>query len=84
VSWPSSCTRVWTAWCGQPTAWAGPLGGATVHIYGGSYSDTDLRWWAARIQEWADQGRDVYVYFNNDGHGHAVYNAETLKGLIGH
>jgi uncharacterized protein YecE (DUF72 family) len=61
--------------------WHGP---DPQHLYGGSYSDTDLRWWAARIQEWADQGRDVYVYFNNDGHGHAVYNAETLKGLIGH
>jgi uncharacterized protein YecE (DUF72 family) len=53
------------------------------HLYRGSYSDNDLRWWAARIQEWDHQGRDVYVYFNNDGHGHAVHNADTLKGLIG-
>jgi uncharacterized protein YecE (DUF72 family) len=51
-------------------------------LYGGSYSDADLRWWADRIREWADQGRDIYAYFNNDGHGHAVHNAEGLRALI--
>jgi uncharacterized protein YecE (DUF72 family) len=53
------------------------------HLYGGSYSDADLHWWADRIREWSDQGRDVYAYFNNDGHGHAIRNAETLRGLLG-
>ena len=53
------------------------------HLYGGSYSDTDLRWWADRIQEWRDQGRDVYAYFNNDGGGHAVRNAWTLRAMVG-
>jgi uncharacterized protein YecE (DUF72 family) len=28
-------------------------------------------------------GRDVFVYFNNDGYGHAVRNAARLKELIG-
>jgi uncharacterized protein YecE (DUF72 family) len=51
------------------------------HLYGGSYSDADLRWWADRIQEWQGMGRDVFVYFNNDGHGHAVRNALRLKEL---
>jgi len=27
--------------------------------------------------------RDVFVYFNNDGHGHAVRNAERLRELVG-
>ena len=53
------------------------------HLYGGSYSDDDLAWWADRVREWADAGRDVFVYFNNDGHGHAVRNAETLRALVG-
>jgi uncharacterized protein YecE (DUF72 family) len=53
------------------------------HLYGGSYSDDDLRWWADRIGEWRRQGREVYAYFNNDGHGNAVRNAETLKWLVG-
>jgi uncharacterized protein YecE (DUF72 family) len=51
------------------------------HLYAGSYPEQDLRWWADRIREWAGGGRDVYVYFNNDGHGHAVRDAEALRGL---
>ena len=52
-------------------------------MYAGSYSDEDLRWWADRIGEWRSQGRDVYAYFNNDGHGHAVRNALRLRELVG-
>ncbi len=52
-------------------------------LYAGSYSDDDLRWWADRIAEWHEQGREVLVYFNNDGHGYAVRNARTLRGLLG-
>jgi len=55
----------------------------TEHLYAGSYSDADLQWWAARIGEYAAQGLDVYAYFNNDGHGYAVRNAETLRALLG-
>ncbi|HMQ29115.1 MAG TPA: DUF72 domain-containing protein [Chloroflexaceae bacterium] len=53
------------------------------HMYAGSYSDDDLRWWAGRIQEWAGQGRDVWAYFNNDGEGHAVRNALALRAMVG-
>jgi uncharacterized protein YecE (DUF72 family) len=52
------------------------------HLYGGSYSDEDMRWWADRIAEWDGQGRDVLVYFNNDGHGYAVENARTLIASV--
>jgi uncharacterized protein YecE (DUF72 family) len=52
-------------------------------LYAGSYSDDDLRWWADRVREWEATGRDVYVYFNNDGEGHAVRNALTLRHLLG-
>lgn len=48
-------------------------------LYAGSYPEADLRWWAARIQEWVGQGRDVFAYFNNDGEGNAVRNAEALR-----
>lgn len=53
------------------------------HLYAGSYSDDDLRWWADRVREWEADGRDVLVYFNNDGGGNAVRNARTLRGLLG-
>ena len=52
-------------------------------LYAGSYSEQDLRWWAARLGEWDRQGHDVYVYFNNDGEGHAVRNAARLRELVG-
>jgi uncharacterized protein YecE (DUF72 family) len=52
------------------------------HLYGGSYTDADLHWWAERVCEWAETGRDVYVYFNNDGGGNAVRNAETLRWML--
>jgi uncharacterized protein YecE (DUF72 family) len=52
------------------------------HLYAGSYPESDLRWWADRIREWSGGGRDVYVYFNNDGHGHAVRDAEALRRLL--
>jgi uncharacterized protein YecE (DUF72 family) len=53
------------------------------HLYAGSYPESDLRWWADRIGEWSGGGRDVYVYFNNDGHGHAVRDAESLRRVVG-
>ena len=53
------------------------------HLYGGSYSDDDLRWWADRMREWSGGGHDVLAYFNNDGGGNAVRNARTLRGLLG-
>lgn len=49
------------------------------YLYGGSYSDQDLSWWADRIREWQGAGREVFVYFNNDGGGNAVRNAEALR-----
>ncbi|RXZ72929.1 DUF72 domain-containing protein [Agromyces albus] len=52
------------------------------HLYGGSYSDADLGWWADRIREWAGSGRDVYAYFNNDGGGNAVRNAWRLRQFV--
>ena len=55
----------------------------TQHLYAGSYSDNDLRWWADRIREWQAMGRDVFAYFNNDGEGNAVRNADALRALLG-
>lgn len=52
------------------------------HMYTGSYSDADLTWWADRIREWEHAGKDVFAYFNNDGDGHAVRNAERLRGRL--
>ncbi len=52
------------------------------HLYGGSYSDDDMRWWTDRFREWLAQGKAVFAYFNNDGGGNAVRNAATLKRFL--
>lgn len=54
------------------------------HLYAGSYSDADLDWWASRFREWQRASLDVYGYFNNDGHGHAVRNAWALSDRVRH
>jgi uncharacterized protein YecE (DUF72 family) len=64
------------------TAYVRMHGPDAESLYAGSYSDDDLRWWADRIGEWDGQGRDVLVYFNNDGHGYAVQNARTLRTML--
>lgn len=53
------------------------------YLYGGSYGENDLRWWADRIGEWLENGHETYVYFNNDGGGHAVNNARRLREILG-
>ena len=53
------------------------------HLYAGSYGNDSLHWWADRIREWEHLGKDVFVYFNNDGHANAVRNAGTLRALLG-
>jgi uncharacterized protein YecE (DUF72 family) len=52
------------------------------YLYGGSYSAADLSWWADRVREWAAAGNEVFVYFNNDGDGHAVRNAQDLRSRL--
>jgi uncharacterized protein YecE (DUF72 family) len=53
------------------------------HLYGGSYSDADLGWWADRVREWDASGHDVLVYFNNDGRGDAERDALNLRRMLG-
>jgi uncharacterized protein YecE (DUF72 family) len=52
-------------------------------IYAGSYPDDQLRGWADRIAGWDRDGRDVWIYFNNDLGGHAVRNALRLAEMVG-
>jgi len=50
--------------------------------YCSSYSAASLRRWADDTRRWLAEGRDVHVYFDNDGEGHAVHNAITLRALV--
>ncbi len=50
--------------------------------YQGSYSEETLSEWANRSLEWQAQGKDVYIYFDNDQLGYAAFNAKRLQELV--
>lgn len=51
-------------------------------LFASSYSDDQLKELAAYIQSISSAVRKIYVYFNNDFHGYAIHNAQTLKSLL--
>ena len=50
--------------------------------YHGRYTTKRLEPCAQRLAAWMDEGRDVYAYFNNDWHGHAVTDATWLRDRL--
>ena len=50
--------------------------------YWGRYSDQGLLSWTDWIVDQARAGRSVWCYFNNDIHGHAIHDAQTLKSMV--
>ena len=50
--------------------------------YRGGYSSQMLSAWAGRMVGWADEGRPVFAYFNNDAAAHAVRDAERLREMV--
>lgn len=64
----------------------GPIVYVRLHGYGaryaGSYPQATLRAWARWIASQSAAGKDAYVYFNNDLHGHAVRDADRLTAML--
>lgn len=56
----------------------GPVG-----AYRGLYTARHINKDAAAIRQWLCQGRDVYIYYNNDIEGFAVANAAQLMEALG-
>jgi uncharacterized protein YecE (DUF72 family) len=50
--------------------------------YASGYSAAELRRWAAKVNRWLAEGRDVHVYFNNDALGRAPVDALHLTALL--
>lgn len=50
-------------------------------MFASGYSDEELRPWAKLIKKYLKQGKDAYVYFNNDMHAPA--NAKVLQRMVG-
>lgn len=51
-------------------------------LYASRYADRTLDDWAARCTDWAQDGRDVYVFFDNDARGHAPHDALRLQARL--
>jgi uncharacterized protein YecE (DUF72 family) len=68
-------------WAAGPIAYVRFHGG--VGKYWGRYSDESLLAWTDWIVAEAKAGRDVWCYFNNDIHGHAIHDALTLRSMVG-
>jgi uncharacterized protein YecE (DUF72 family) len=51
-------------------------------LYASKYPEEQLRQEARRIRGWLDQGKEVFIYFNNDAHGWATEDARTLLNLL--
>jgi uncharacterized protein YecE (DUF72 family) len=50
--------------------------------YQGSYDHSALQAWAARIRDWRQELRAIYVYFDNDEAAYAANNALELKRAV--
>ncbi|GAC1371344.1 MAG: hypothetical protein NVSMB39_5020 [Candidatus Saccharimonadales bacterium] len=46
------------------------------------YTDDELEEWAKLIRRDLSNGKDVYVYFNNDMHGYALDDARRLREIL--
>jgi uncharacterized protein YecE (DUF72 family) len=54
-----------------------------IKIYTSGYSERALASWARRIRNWDRDGRDVYVYFDNDVKVKAPFDALSLMRKLG-
>jgi uncharacterized protein YecE (DUF72 family) len=54
-----------------------------IKIYTSGYSGRALDSWARRIRAWSREGRDVYVYFDNDVKVRAPFDALNLMHKLG-
>ncbi|MGR9073656.1 MAG: DUF72 domain-containing protein [Gammaproteobacteria bacterium] len=50
--------------------------------YASSYTASELKAWAEKLDSWRNEGREVHVYFNNDALGAAPYNAVQLLKFV--
>ncbi|HFD92391.1 MAG TPA: DUF72 domain-containing protein [Gammaproteobacteria bacterium] len=51
--------------------------------YAGSYTPTALRRWAQHLRRWQGEGKDCWLFFDNDQNAYAVKNALALQGELG-
>jgi uncharacterized protein YecE (DUF72 family) len=50
--------------------------------YEGSYTEEALQAWGVKVKGWQQEGKDVYIYFDNDQFAYAAHNAIRLRELV--
>lgn len=53
-------------------------------LYTSGYDDESLERWEGHVRGWLGEGRDVYVYFDNDAKVRAPYDAMALAERLAH
>ena len=51
-------------------------------MYSSAYADEKLERYAYMVKDWLEDGKEVWVFFNNTIQGHAVTDAEKLRKLV--
>ena len=51
--------------------------------YAGSYAPAAVRRWARRLRRWQGEGKECWLFFDNDQNAHAVKNALALQREMG-
>jgi uncharacterized protein YecE (DUF72 family) len=59
------------------------LHGPSRRKYEGEYGEEGLIPWVERIRAWNADGLPVFIYFDNDQHGYAAFDALRLKEMLG-
>jgi uncharacterized protein YecE (DUF72 family) len=50
--------------------------------FGTNYTSRQLSSYAEKIKEWQKKRHKIWAFFNNDGHGYAIKNAQKLISLL--
>ena len=53
-----------------------------TELYASGYTDEALDSWARRLEGWTADGRDAFVYFDNDAKGYAPHDARRLAARL--
>lgn len=51
-------------------------------LFASKYSKSQLKELALKIKKWQKEGKEIFVYFNNDFYGYAIEDALYLKKLL--
>ena len=51
-------------------------------LYASGYTDAALDRWAEKLRGWTADGRDGFVYFDNDMKGYAPHDAKRLIARV--